>query len=367
MIDDQFSDDGLREWLAQAEATLGSLGRGGPDLTVRTGESLVMRIKSLVEGNERLSREWQTTFDSIRDTVWVVDAEHRVMRSNRAAEGMFHRPVEAMIGKHCWEIVHGTTEPIPECPILRVRKSLRRECMGMRVGDRWFEVSVDPILDEHNGLSGAVHIVSDITERRQAEDALRESERRLATLMANLPGMTYRCRNLADWPMEFVSEGCAGLTGWSASAILQNRPAYGELIVEADRQPVWDAVQQALAARQPFELTYRIQTAEGQIRWVWERGCGVFDAAGSLLHVEGFITDITRQHQAEEALQRHVEDLRLRSEALARFNAAAVDRELRMIELKREVNELCLKLGEPPRHKIVAVPQAQETSPENRK
>jgi PAS domain S-box-containing protein len=137
---------------------------------------------------------------------------------------------------------------------------------------------------------------------KAAEKALRDSERWLATLMANLPGMAYRCQNRPDWPMDFVSEGCASLTGWPASALLQNRPSYGELIVEADRQPVWDAVQEALKDRRPYEFTYRIQTAGGQLRWVWERGCGVFAPEGSLLYLEGFITDITERKRAEKKL-----------------------------------------------------------------
>jgi len=150
----------------------------------------------------------------------------------------------------------------------------------------------------------ATHLAAVAIQKLREEAALRESERRLATLMANLPGMAYRCANQPHWPMEFVSEGCAGLTGWPASALLQNRPAFGELIVEADRQFVWDTVQRALAARRPYELTYRIRTADGQLRWVWERGCGVFAPDGSLLFLEGFITDITERKQAEDRIRR---------------------------------------------------------------
>jgi PAS domain S-box-containing protein len=67
--------------------------------------------------------------------------------------------------------------------------------------------------------------------------------------------------------------------------------------------------------------------------------------------------DITVRQQAEAALKQQAEDLRVRNDALARFNAISVGRELRMIELKREVNELSQKLGEPLRHKIVDAPE----------
>lgn len=64
--------------------------------------------------------------------------------------------------------------------------------------------------------------------------------------------------------------------------------------------------------------------------------------------------DITERKQAELLLRQQAEDLKERNSNLNRFNRVAVDRELRMIELKKEINELCGKLGEPPRHRVVA-------------
>jgi two-component system cell cycle sensor histidine kinase/response regulator CckA len=138
-----------------------------------------------------------------------------------------------------------------------------------------------------------------LQESRRAQEALRENERRLATLMANLPGMAYRCQNQSDWQMVFVSEGCTALTGHSAGALTGGRPAYGELVLPECRQEVWNAVQAALAQRRPFEITYRIRAADGRIKWVWERGSGYFSAAGDLLFLEGFISDISDRKAAE--------------------------------------------------------------------
>jgi PAS domain S-box-containing protein len=120
------------------------------------------------------AREWQTTFDATNDTIWILDREHRVLRANKAAERLFRRASEELIGKHCWEIVHGAAQPIPECPILRARDSLRRESMELQIGEGWFQITVDPILDAAGRYAGAVHIVSDITERKQAEAQLTE-------------------------------------------------------------------------------------------------------------------------------------------------------------------------------------------------
>jgi PAS domain S-box-containing protein len=155
--------------------------------------------------------------------------------------------------------------------------------------------------DDHDvaQLQMVANEVHKIMGQRAAQKQLHESERRLGNLMANLPGMAYRCQNLPDWPMEFTSEGAAALTGYSLTQLMNNQPAYGELIVPSDRQSVWDTVQEGVARHRPFELNYQIRTAEGRVKWVWERGSGVFSQEGELLFLEGFITDISERINLE--------------------------------------------------------------------
>jgi PAS domain-containing protein len=78
----------------------------------------------------------------------------------------------------------------------------------------------------------------------------------------------------------------------------------------------------------------------------------VLDAEGDLTHVVVQLVDITERKRAEEALRRQSEALAQSNEELERFNRFAVDRELRMIELKRQTNELLERLGEPPRYEL---------------
>jgi PAS domain S-box-containing protein len=117
----------------------------------------------------RTAREWQITFDSSNDAIFILDQNQKILRWNKTAANFFHSATKDFIGQHCWEIVHGTDQPIPECPVFRVQKSLRRETMELSVGKKWFEVNVDPILNAAGELVGAVHMVSDISERKQAE------------------------------------------------------------------------------------------------------------------------------------------------------------------------------------------------------
>jgi len=170
-------------------------------------------------------------------------------------------------------------------------------------GCAW-QTHIEPLRDAAGAIIGTVGLCLDTTERQRAEAALRESQRALATLMSNLPGMAYRCRNDAAWTMELVSEGATELTGYRPEELVGNHVvAFADLIHAADRAAVWAAVQQGIAGRLPYRLEYRIRTRGGQEKWVWEQGRGVFDEAGDLLALEGFITDITERKHTDQALR----------------------------------------------------------------
>src|SRR5205814_1638943 len=102
-----------------------------------------------------------------------------------------------------------------------------------------------------------------------------ESQRSLTTLLSNMPGMAYRCRNDQDWTTEFVSDGIHELTGYPAQDFLNHRVSYGDLIHPDDRTRLWEDTQTALLEKRPFQQVYRITTATGEEKWVWEQGCGV--------------------------------------------------------------------------------------------
>jgi PAS domain S-box-containing protein len=145
-----------------------------------------------------------------------------------------------------------------------------------------------------------------LAEKQTAE--LQEQKREMATLLSNLPGMVYRCRNDQDWTMKFASEACLALTGYPPAALLGNSDvSYGSLIHPDDKQAVWKKVQSALHAHHPFQLTYRITTRDNQMKWVWEQGQGIWNSEGELLALEGLITDITEQKRLEAALSHQQE------------------------------------------------------------
>jgi PAS domain S-box-containing protein len=158
--------------------------------------------------------------------------------------------------------------------------------------------------------------VLNLKECQQAEESLRESQRTLTTLMSNLPGMVYRCKNDPGWTMEFVSEGCYQLTGYHPNALIRNKTvSYGQLTHPDDWDVVWNEIQAALQEHRSFQLVYRIITATCEEKWVWEQGCGVFSPDGEVLAIEGFITDITQRKRSEKSLQESEERFRCLAEA----------------------------------------------------
>lgn len=155
-------------------------------------------------------------------------------------------------------------------------------------------------------------VFSDSSNQRKIEDALRESERKLSTLISNLQGMVYRCRNDQDWTMDFVSDGCQELLGYSAEEITKSGFIYRDLVHPEDRDYIWHEVQKAVAKKQAFRFVFRVKTKSGEHKWILEQGVGVFSNAGELKGLEGFITDVTEQKKLENKL--YSENKRLRSE-----------------------------------------------------
>jgi two-component system cell cycle sensor histidine kinase/response regulator CckA len=136
--------------------------------------------------------------------------------------------------------------------------------------------------------------------RREA--ALGESRRALETLLSNLPGMAYRCRNEAGWTVEFASRGAEALTGWRAEDLVGNaRVAYGDLVHPDDREYLWQNVQDAVDHGRPFEVEYRLVRRDGRVCWVAEQGRAVQGGDGTVL--EGYVFEVTQRKAVEQALR----------------------------------------------------------------
>jgi PAS domain S-box-containing protein len=185
---------------------------------------------------------------------------------------------------------------------LAARRPVRAELLSYRKDGStfWVEIEASATRSLSTGTEYFVFFKRDVTDRKRAESAQREQQRAIDTLFSNLPGMAYRCLNDGSWTMEFVSGGCRELTGYDPEALIGNRLKSFEAITEADdRKGVREIIARAVERSEPFELTYRIRTRDGGLKWVWERGRPVSGPDGVVRTLEGFITDITERKLLE--------------------------------------------------------------------
>jgi PAS domain S-box-containing protein len=271
-------------------------------------QELLVKVARLTE-RHRVERHYREIVEQAADIIYTRDMQGTLTSINEAGARFFGRPVSELVGAPLsimlgeeaaaadiaemqqWE---ASDEPLRSVHPVRDAAGVVHQLEAMTTVVR--DAAGDPL-----GVRG---VVRDITELKQAEEALREGQRTLSTLMSNLPGMAYRCRNDRDWTMEFASEGCLELTGYAPSDLIGNQKlSYADLINPNDQQMVWESVQAAIREQRPFQLNYRIRTESGEERWVWEQGRGVFDDGGNLLFIEGFIADITERKRADEALR----------------------------------------------------------------
>ena len=264
------------------------------------------RVRAALRDSEERLR---TIFEYAPDAYSLNDAEGTIIDSNPAAAALAGASREELVGRNML-----TSGIIGPADLDRARAILARGAAGQATGPdeyslrrmdgRPVDVEVRAFPVKTGGSPLIMVMVREIPESRKEALALLESRRRLETLMGNLPGMAYRCANDREWTMEFISDGCLELTGYRPEDIIGNAEvAYADLILEEDRKWVRDAAELGLAHRRPFQIVYRIRTASSAVKWVWEKGMGIFGEDGALQALEGFITDITERKRAEEAVR----------------------------------------------------------------
>jgi PAS domain S-box-containing protein len=183
---------------------------------------------------------------------------------------------------------------------------------------RWASERTQPIYDDNGRPLYIDGVIFDITERKKAEAALAEShlelrrrEAEFRSLLSNIPGTVYRCLNDSEWTPVFLSGDVEAVSGYAAQGFFARTvPSFPKLVHAEDLDAVERAVTTALAQRTSFEIEYRITHRNGSVRWVQERGRGVYGDDGRLLHLDGCIFDITERKEAEAALASALDTVR---------------------------------------------------------
>ena len=296
------------------------------DLILENGSELLLEVISKKENGELIKEaitpviekpisesenKYKVLFDNANDAILLVKNESVVDFNSKALE-IFRCTKEEIINKTPYDL-SPELQPDGSQSIEETKKKIDK---ALNEGPQFFEwvhkrpdnslfdaeVSINSVV--LNGETYIQSIIRDITKKKQAELELKESKISLTTLLKNLPGVAYRCRNDQNWTMEFISEGCFNLTGYSSEQLVNNSViSYSDLIHPEDKNMVWEKVQEAINERKSFKLIYRLNSSDNKTKWVWEQGNGIFSPDNELLYIEGLINDITEQKLIEEALQ----------------------------------------------------------------
>jgi PAS domain S-box-containing protein len=259
----------------------------------------------------KVNQEYKTILYSIGDGVITTDKHGHIKQMNHVAEVLTGWDEKDSIEKPLDKIFNIISEedhlPV-ENPFAKVIKNgtivgLANHTLLVSKSGQTIPIadSGAPVKNEKGEIDGVVLVFRDQTTEREQQNNIAESQRRLMTLLSNLPGMAYRCENNYDWNMQFISSGCYELTGYYASEIENNSfVAYGELIEPIHRQYVYDTVQQALDQKVPFQIEYQVKHRNGYPIWVWEQGRGIYDESMHLVAIEGFISNINERKIAQQ-------------------------------------------------------------------
>lgn len=151
-------------------------------------------------------RKWQLTFNSLPEAIFILDNEGIVQNLNSSSAGLLNRKIEEMKGRHCWELIHGSEGHIDHCPFVRMKDSRMRESMILPVNEKWFEITTDPTFNSRRELTGAVHIMSDITDRKTAEDNLNRKAAELKQTNDLMIGREIKMKELKQEINELLKE-----------------------------------------------------------------------------------------------------------------------------------------------------------------
>jgi len=234
--------------------------------------------------------------------VFFKDKNVKSLRLSKNFEELLGKPIAELLGKNMDDLFTSDfAKKIVEDDIKVMREGKNLE-IEEEYNDRIYSTIKFPIVIDGKPEYLAGYTI-DITNRKKAEIQLMESERKLSTLLGNLPGIAYRCEHSPAWTMEYISEGCKELTGYKPNELIGSQLiAFGDIIHPEDKEKVWKLIDKAVKKGKQFELEYRIIRKNNEIRWVWERGSLAHNGKSPRKVLEGFISNITQRKKAEALL-----------------------------------------------------------------
>ena len=257
--------------------------------------------KRLQEVIQRGKREWELTFDSVPDPIFLLDERCLVKRANRAATRILGLEFAQLIGRPCYEVLHASPEPRPDCPhqrMLATGKEERCDLEERRLG-RFFDVTTTPLYSPERVLRGSVYVMRNITTRKMAENALRESEQRFRELVKNATYGIYH--STVDGKFIDVNAALVAMLGYgSESELLALNPGADLYWHPGERGRLVDEQRQTGRIR-GVEVEWKRK--DGKPITVRLSGRAIHDKEGAVEGFEVIAEDVTERHALEKQLR----------------------------------------------------------------
>jgi PAS domain S-box-containing protein len=248
-------------------------------------------------------QDWEDTFETIPDMITIHDRDFNLLHANKAATEMLNLPIlDPKTINKCFKYYHGTGAPpegCPSCDCYNTGVPATFEVFEPHL-NRFIEIRAIPRFDKENKLVGLIHVVRDITKRKQMEEKLRESEKRFhaaATCTADL-----------IWERDIRSDSLSwfgdidGTLGYEDGKFPRTIKGFMESVHPEDRDNIKEAVQKSIKSGRKLSVVYRMKCKEGIYNYWHESGKAVEFENNKAVKWVGSVTDITARKMAEDNL-----------------------------------------------------------------
>jgi len=245
--------------------------------------------------------------ETAEEGIWAIDAESRTTLVNAKMARMLGYTCEEMIGLSMYDFMDAEAKKIAECNLGR-RKQGAHEDHEFRLkhkngGDIWTTMATGPILDASGKYDGALAIVHDITDRKQAEEERKKALDLLQKIASRVPGVVYQYLLRADGSsaMPFASEATRQIFRVSPEEVRNDATRLFQMIHPDDVEKTKESVQFSATHLTTWSHEYRVKFDDGTVRWLFGNSVPEKTEDGGVLW-HGFITDITERKKLEESV-----------------------------------------------------------------
>lgn len=266
---------------------------------------------------EEREQQYRSVVDNVKEVICQTDIYGNWTFLNPAWSDITGFGLADTIGTCCLDYIHPDDRQRNIEQFQSLLKGKKEYCryevryLTAQGNYHWIEVFVQLNFDAEGTINGTCGTLYDITERHLGEAALRQSEERFRSLVANIPGIVYRRQHTPDWTIIFISQEIEKISGYPIADLLHSQVrSFASLIEPQDRLRVETIISNSLAQKQPYVIEYRTICSDQSVRWFYEKGQGVFDQNGNLLWLDGVIFDSTEYKHTQEELRSSEDNFR---------------------------------------------------------